>query len=373
MNHKDFVSPSQMALLLLAFTLGSSIVFIPNPVIHAASNSAWISVVISGTAGIPGLLSVLYLYRIYPDKSSIQYLGDIFGKWIGTVFAVLMLLAIVRMTANIVIGVGAFFTTTMMLGTPLYEFHVLILLVAALTALAGIEVTARLFNLFLLVMLATIILILLFGMGNYHPANLLPQFTGGISPILHGAIINFGFPYSEIFTFSILLYFVRPARNEPLGRLLFSVYALNMLIFIMVVLCATMTFGSGAGHRNFTLYVMARVTHISGFVERSDAIAGITLIAGSYIKATIALISLSSGIAHLLKLKDSRSVILPLVLLLLFMSLTTYSTQMESSITWYLIVPAINMCATIPIILAAVTTMIKRGFRKEGKLNTAEE
>ncbi|MBW7456510.1 GerAB/ArcD/ProY family transporter [Paenibacillus sepulcri] len=367
MKQNEMISPSQMAMLLLAFTLGSSIVFIPTPVISAAGNGAWMSIILAAAAGVPGLLSVLYLHRIFPDKSSIQYLGDVFGRWIGSVFTIIILFVMVLMIANITVGAGVFFTTTMMLDTPLYIFHSLILFVSALTALAGIEVAARMFSLSLLIMLATIMIILVFDLGKYHPTHLLPLFTGGALPVLHGAILIHGFPYSEIFVFSLLLFYVRPARNEPLGRMLISAYAVNMIIFLAVVLCASMIFGQAAGQRNFALYEMARVLEIPGFAVRIEAISGITLIAGSYIKSTIALIALSSGIARILKLKDSRSVILPLTLLLLFMSLTMFSTQMESRISWSVIVPAVNVLATTPIVLGAVITLIKRSFGKNGK------
>ncbi|MBW7454007.1 GerAB/ArcD/ProY family transporter [Paenibacillus sepulcri] len=363
MNEKEWVSPSQIAMLLLAFTLGSSIVFIPGPVIAAAGNGAWLSVIISGAAGIPGLLSILYLHHIYPSKSSFQYLGDVFGKWMGTLFSLLILFVLILMISNITVGVGSFFSSTMMLETPTYVFNFLILMVCALTALAGIEVTARLFVLFLMMMLATIFVILFLDLGKYHPDNLLPQLAEGISPIMHGAIINHGFPYSEMFVFSALLFFIRPAKNESTGKFMFFAYFANMIIFLGVVLCASMIFGKAAGTRNFTLYEMARVIEITGVFERIEMIAGITLIAGSYIKSTIALLALSSGFAHIFKLKDSRTVILPVSLLMFFISMSMFSTEMESNTFWTLIWPAITTCATIPIVLAAVVTLIKNAFK----------
>ncbi|KAE9133843.1 hypothetical protein PF010_g2662 [Phytophthora fragariae] len=168
-----------------------------------------------------------------------------------------------------------------------------------------------------------------------------------------------------MFVFSAILYYVRPAKKEPLGKLLIAAYFANMVIFLAVVLCASMVFGKAAGERSFSLYEMARVIEIPGIFERIEAIAGITLIAGSYIKTTIALLALSSALAHLLKLKDSRSVILPLTLLLLFISLTMFTTEMESHTFWTLIWPAVTTCATVPIILAALVHVMKRAASKK--------
>jgi spore germination protein KB len=362
MKQKERISPSQMAMMLCAFTIGSSIVFIPSPAIAAAGNDTWLALFIAGAAGVPGLASVLYLHRLFPDMSFIQYFTLIFGRWIGAIISAFILLVLIVMITNITVGVGAFFTSTMMVDTPSYVFHTLILLVAALSVRAGIENMARMFSLFLLVMLATIVIILISNLFMYHAEDLLPQFANGIKPIVHGAIIMYGFPYSEVFVFATLLGFVRPKKNEPLAKLMFTAYFINVATFLAVILCSIMVFGPAAGERKFSLYEMARVIELPGIIERIEAVSGITLIAGSYIKSTIALLALSVGLSHLLKLRDSRVVIFPLTLLLIFISLTMFSTEMEAQTFWRFGVSSINIYCMFFLMLAAVIAFVR--FRK---------
>ncbi|TBL79844.1 GerAB/ArcD/ProY family transporter [Paenibacillus thalictri] len=362
MRPKERISPSQMALMLCAFMLGSSIVFIPSPAIAAAGNDTWLSLLLSGALGMLGLASVLYLHRLFPDMSFIQYFNIVFGRWVGTVLGAFILLVLVVMIANITVGVGAFFTSTMMVDTPIYVFNTLILIVSALTARAGVEVMARMFSFFLIVMLATIVIILICNMTNYHAGDLLPQFAKGVKPIIHGMIIMYGFPYSELFVFAALLGFVRPLKSEPLGKLMYTAYLVNVATFLAVILCSIMVFGLGAGERKFSLYELARVIELPGFIERVEAVAGITLITGSYIKSTIALLALSTGLSHLLNLKDPRAVIYPLTLLMIFLSLTMFSTEMEAQTFWTLGVSSINIYSIFFLIFGALLAFVR--FRK---------
>jgi spore germination protein KB len=165
-----------------------------------------------------------------------------------------------------------------------------------------------------------------------------------------------------VFVFATLLGFVRPKKNEPLATLMFTAYFINVATFLAVILCSIMVFGPAAGERKFSLYEMARVIELPGIIERIEAVSGITLIAGSYIKSTITLLALSVGLSHLLKLKDSRVVIFPLTLLLIFISLTMFSTEMEAQTFWRFGVSSINIYCMFFLMLAAIIAFVR--FRK---------
>ena len=69
MQEHDRVKPSQMAALLLSFTIGSTIIFIPSPVIGAAGNGAWLSFLLSGAIGIILTGCVLFLHQRFPGDA----------------------------------------------------------------------------------------------------------------------------------------------------------------------------------------------------------------------------------------------------------------------------------------------------------------
>jgi spore germination protein KB len=263
------------------------------------------------------------------------------------------------MAANITLGLSSFFSITMMVETKQYIFHFLILLSAALTAHAGFEVMARMFTLMLVFTYFTIAVILLFLLPMYDPWMLLPQLNEGIKPILYGAYISYGFPYSEIYVFAPLMCFVQPNQKEPLGRFMIYASVINVATMIAVSVCAFMVMGETAGTRKFVLYSMARLLELPGIVERVESIAGITLIAGSFIKTTIAIFSLSVTFSRLFKFNNTRLVIFPLTGLIFFLSMTMFPNEAEAVETWNVLWPLISSICAIPIVIAVIVSLVR--------------
>lgn len=363
MNNKETISPEQLTMLLLAFITSSSIVFIPNPVIQAAHNGAWLSMILSCSCGMLLLTAVVYLHKQYPTKTFVQYFRDIYGRWLTVVVVIPFLLILLMMIANITEGLGLFFTSSMMVETPMYVFNGFTLMMAALTVRAGIEVMARMFVLLIFIVILTVAFVLLFAMPNYHPSALLPQFDEGWKPILYGAYLTYGWPYSEIFLFTSILCFVRRERRRKWTKQLYGAVLFHMVAFILVIVCTIMTLGKAAAERKYSLYEVARIIEISGIFERIESVVGITLIAGSYMKISISLFVLNISATHLLKLKDERLLVYPLSLMILFLSITMFPTEVEAFESWTVIWPFISISFIIPLLLALGGT-VARNFLK---------
>jgi len=359
---EEKISSAQLKGLLLAFTFGSSIIFIPGPAIKAAGNGAWLSILISGAAGFAILACLVPLHRRYPEMSAVQIFRILFGRVIAFCLSFLFIIVLTLMVANITLGLGSFFTTTMMLETPLYIFHFFILLAAACTVNAGVEVMARMFAMFMPLIFGTIVAVLISDLPLYEPGMLLPQFADGFRPILHGAYISYGFPYSEMFLFALLIHFVRKESKAAPGKELVKALAYNIAVFVAVVLCAVMVYGPVAGERKFMLYEMAKVIEIGGVFERVEAIAGIALITGSYMKAAIALKALEVCVTHLFRLKSGRTVLFPMALLIFFVSLTMFPNAAQAETFWSLYWPMITTLGVLCVAAAAVMSFIR--FRK---------
>lgn len=358
MNNKEMISPLQAGLLLLSFLTSSSIVFIPNPVIQAAHNGAWLSLMISGLGGMAMLAAVLYLHKQHPSESFAVYVRSMFGSVVAALVLVPVLLSLLMMIANITQGLGLFMTSSLMVETPVYIFHIFTLVVAALTVQAGIEVMARMFGLLIFVVYVTVIFVLLFAIPDYDPGALLPQFNEGWTPIVYGAYLTYGWPYSETFLFTAIFCFVRAKEGRSWAKSLYGIMAFHIIAFSLVIVCTIMTFGKAAGERKFSLFEVARIIEIPGIFERIESIVGITLIAGSYMKISISLFVLNLFCSQLLRLKDGRLLIYPLTLAILWLSVTMFPTEAEAFESWTVIWPFISICFAIPLTLALAGTAV---------------
>ena len=215
---KQSISAGQLAILYLSFMTGSSIVYIPNPMTQIAGNMAWLSIIAAALLGMLLLGCVLYLFRCYPDAAYPDYLSQVYGRWIAAFFILLLILMLYLMLSYIVLGIGNFFLNTMMVETPLYVFNGLTIITAAYTVHAGIEVMGRMFFPLVCSMLVFVYLIVCFAAPVARIETLLPFFQDGLKPILHGVYFSFGFPFAELFLFSVILPFVKKEERKHAGK-----------------------------------------------------------------------------------------------------------------------------------------------------------
>ncbi|SFE61302.1 spore germination protein KB [Paenibacillus algorifonticola] len=361
--NKQKVSSFQMGVLFFVFMTGSSVIFVPGPLIGKAGAGAWISLLLSGAVGFSILMMLLYLNRRFPGLDYIDYSRALIGNVLTVFFGLATISYLLQMQAAIVVGVGLFMVGAMMRETPMYAFTALIFLIAACTARAGIEVMARMFTLIMLATTFFIAIVLILAIPEYQPEQLLPILPKGLLPAVSGAYYTFGFPYSEVFLFGMLLPFV--TGDKPGKKLLKSMsfaFGANLLALCTVTVCALMVFGPVSAASPFILYSVARLVEFQEIIQRIESIIGISLILGSFMKATLSLYVLSLFIAKLCRLKDNNTLIIPLALTGFLMGLVTY----DSNTQWGSIVTGIHPLWTglalfVPLLILTVVAVARLG------------
>lgn len=334
--NKQKISSFQMSILFFVFMTGSSIIFVPGGLIGKAEAGAWISLLLSGTIGFAILIMLLYLNFRFSGLDYIDYSRKLIGSFLTIIFGFLTITFLLQMQAAIVIDVGLFMIGAMMRETPIYAFTILIFLIAALTARAGIEVMARMFTLIMPLTTFFVVIVLVLVLPEYRPEQLLPVLPKGLLPVAAGTYYSFGFPFSEVFLFGMLLsYTGEDQSNKQLLKAMSLSLGASLLALCTVTICALMVFGPVSAAGPFILFSIARLIEFQEIVQRIESIIGISLILGSYMKTTITLYVLSLFVAKLCGLKDNNTVIMPLALTGFLMGLVNYDshTQWSSVIT----------------------------------------
>ena len=369
---KQTISVGQLAILYVSFMVGSSVVNVPNPMIRFAGNMAWLSLIVSALMGMLLLSLVLYLFRCYPDEIYTAYLGRVYGRWIGGVFTVLLMLMLFLMLAYITLDIGNFFINTMMVETPVYVFNAFTIVTAAYAVYNGIEVMGRMFFLLMCSMVLAVVLIVLMSIPIDRAESLLPLFPEGFKPILHGIYFSFGFPFGESFLFAVILPFVRKESRRHAGKWLLVMTAFSAFLLLIVVVTTVMTLGPVAGDRKFSLYAVARLVEIGEFLIGLEAIVGIALIAGSFMKATVVLFILNYMTSHFFKLDDDKLLLPALALITFLLSMTMFEAESEFSTAVQVGWPSIVMTVGIaPLALAALITFVKRKWGRPKRSGSA--
>ncbi|MGO4269418.1 endospore germination permease, partial [Paenibacillus sp. TAF58] len=323
-----------------------------------------ISLWMANGLGMLLLSCILYLYRKYPEMTLIQYSRQAIGRVLTVIIAIPFFVMAVVMLADIVVDIGGFFKSTMMRETPTYVFHLIILFIAALTVRSGIEVMARMFTLLLITIFIFSAIVMLLSIPAYRVELLMPLFPKGFKPVLHGAYITYGFPYAELVLFSMILPFVRKDQ-EPLGKFMFVSLLISGLSLTLVIVCTIMALGPMAGNIKFSLFTLARLIELAEIIERVESIIGMTLIAGSYMKATIALFVINLGLSQLFHLQDDKILIFPIAFCTGMLSLSMFRNELEFmghvGTVWPLF---ITVTGVVPILLLTIVTAFKSRRKK---------
>jgi spore germination protein KB len=358
------ISPFQMGVLLFVFLTGSSIIFVPGPLIGKAGTGAWMSLLLAGLIGCGITAMLLYLNRRFPGLDYVDYSRKLIGNVLTIFFGVLTISYLLEMQSAIVVGVGLFMTGAMMRDTPMYAFTLPVFVISALTARAGIEVMARMFTLIMLLTSFFVVSVFVLAIPDYQPEQLLPVLPKGWKPVLGGAFYTFGFPYSEIFLFGMLLPFAAGSSLKQLSRSMWLAISASLLALCAASLCVIMVLGANAAAEPFVLYTVACLIEFEEIIQRIESVIGISLILGSYMKTTISLFVLNMFLSRLCGLKDSKALIMPLALVGFLMGMV----NLDSITQWSGIVTNVHPLWTalvllLPLLTLTIVAMLRPGVK----------
>jgi spore germination protein KB len=366
MRKQERISSVQMSMLFLIFMTGSSIVIIPAPLTGMAGNGAWISLLIAYTLGMLLMTALLYLYRQFPDQSLVEYSRITLGNGLTMILLLPFTCVMFWNVAGIVIEIGTFFKSTMLKETPTYAVSTLFFITIALSALAGIEVMARMAAVLLALMFGCIILVLALVGPLFHPEYLLPVLPDGIGPVLHAAYIAYGFPYSELMIFAVILPLIKAKDKSKVGKHMYLALIVNTLTTLASVICSIMVLGPLSGDLKYSLYQLARLIFVQEIIERIESVIGFSLIVGFYFKASLLLLILIKFLAQLLRLNSERLLVFPVAFICLMLSLTTYTNEADLeevvNITWPLLN---NIAYVLPVLLLALVAFIRKHSKRD--------
>lgn len=316
------ISGKQLFVCSCLYTVGSAIIYIPHTVIITAKHDAWISSFLAVAVGL--LLTCLYIsiQKLYPELTLIQMLEATFGKWVGKVVGLITVVGFFYLIAIMALrDLGDLIVIQVMPDTPQLVIHFFFLIVVAYSVKHGLEVIARTaeilfpFSIGLYVFVAALLPL------KTDLAHLLPVGANGWKPIVGGMISNLGFPFFEVFIFTLILTFVHPKQTlaKPflggvfLGGIMVAVATLNSLLVLGVEFSSS---------KLYAPYMLGAEINIGDVIQRLEVVIGAIWFISIYIKICLIVLLVAMGIKEIFNLKDYRLLSLPLCLLLLPLSIT---------------------------------------------------
>ena len=309
---KQILSSKQFTVITLLYSIGTGILIIPASITNALHQDAWIGATI-------GVLLSLLLVKLYitlanqtPNNSFVEANGKILGKFLGPLTSLGFLSLTFLSAGELLYFIGNFMQTEVMPETPTLSFIVLFTIILVFASYLGIETFARsveiLFAFFSIIFIVFIICI----SPQINILNIQPIFEANTKTFI---ISTFSFMSVFSFPLVVLLMFFPSGVNVPkaaqkgfyLGTLLGGVVLISIIALSTLVIGPTNT-----AAKTFPSYALAQRISIGNFFQRVEVIMAVMWIISIYIRTFIYFYATVIGFGQLLKIKDSRPLILPL-------------------------------------------------------------
>lgn len=319
------ISVRQLTIVTIFFTVGSAILITPSGVAEAARQDAWIAGLIGIAAGLPIVWLMSKLVSLYPQKTLIEILETLLGKWVGKIVSLLFISSLILSgPAAVLNDLGDFMTTQMMPETPIEAIIILFGAVILMGVRLGIEVIARsaelLFPWFILFYLLLVLLVAF----NIDPRHLQPVLENGFPPIWQAGLTFI----SVAFLPHVSLLLILPASvNRPalFGKSIILGSLIGGLMLVIVILLSILVLGTEITSKSlFPSYVLAQKIDIGHFLQRVETIVAIMWFFSLYFRITLYMSSITVSLAQIFNLKDYRPLVWPLGMLFIVMSFVVY-------------------------------------------------
>ncbi|WP_019394512.1 GerAB/ArcD/ProY family transporter [Priestia filamentosa] len=357
------ISVIQLFSLMFIFNMGTAVVISYGA---TAGKDAWLAILLAICGGVAIFFIHYYPFRQYPYLLFTEYIRKIFGEYLGWMLGLIYCLFFLYICGRNVREFGDLIISSTLAETPLLAINLTFILVICYVIHLGVEVLGRTAEVFI------VILIVLGASGNFLVLvsgdvdfeRIRPVLEHGWKPILSTTFPTLiTFPFGEMLVFTMLL----PYLNRPklVKRVWLSAVILSSLILSWTVMLNICVLGLETMKRStFPLLTAVGKVHLLEFIERMDVIVVFTLLITVFFKASVYLYGGVIGIANLFKVENYNHILLPIGIVVIFLSLvmsSSFSEQTEEGvINQYVVLILFIMIPFMMVVVLMVRQYIKR-------------
>ncbi|PWW00771.1 spore germination protein KB [Paenibacillus cellulosilyticus] len=372
---QERIGVRQLTILVIHFMLGTSILIAPSNLAYVAKQDGWIAAIL----GIALVAISVFLYEAlakrYPTLTFTAMIEVIVGKWIGKLISLLVFSYLFLLTAFLVRVAGNFITTQILPETPIEAVIVILLAVIVAAVAYGIETIARASEMLFFPVLILLVLLVLFLLPESKPENLLPMLERGPKPIILSGFYLFTLQEVAVF----LMLYPNVSKPEKIRIAMLKGILVGGIAVILTTTFCLLVLGTQLTERNiFASYSLAKKISVAQFL-RVDAFMAIIWLIALFFKAAISYYGASIALTETLGLRRYRVLILPLSMLVMWLSIVVYQNIVE----FLNFTPAIwsLYCTCFVVVLPLLLIMIDRlrfgskpgGQAKQGAQQQAQQ
>ncbi|MGN8647272.1 GerAB/ArcD/ProY family transporter [Gracilibacillus sp. HCP3S3_G5_1] len=350
----------QFTVLVIMNTLGASIIFIPSIATSFGKENGWITLLISTMLGAIILLMYNQIIKILKGRELFSLIENLFGKWIGVVAIVLFAsYAFINTSANLW-AISDFISIQILMGTPFEVVAMIIALTVVIAIRYGLEVIGRTSELFFPFTMVCAILLTLLVLKDANFTNIEPIFQLNQAGTLAGTLPIVSITYLELVILLAISHGVNKNQSARKGLLVGGLIS-GFILFIITFACITVLGVEGTANYTYPIYSLGQRINIFNFLERVEIIVAFIWFFTIFVKLCISFYVVTTGISHVIKLKNYKTLAIPLAFLLFLASILVVPNTFEafSFINGSYIVLSITFGLIFPLILLGMNRLKK--------------
>ena len=324
MMQKEKINSYQFLILVIFFTVGTSILLIPAYLASEAKQDAWISAIIGTGIGLIVILLYCTLANWFPHLTYVQMNEKLFGKWVGKTISLLFVFMSFLYTSILLYYSGTFLNTHALPNTPMSAVNILVAFIIVMGVRLGIETIARAAEILIVVFIALFLFLVVFISPEIKFDNIQPVFELGIKKIIQSSLFYIAVAsVNAVIILMIFPSFINKTKQAKKSFLIGNLIG-GIIIIITTFLCISVMGAEKTARELFPAYELVKRIDIGNFVQRIEALMGTLWIITLYFKASLYFYASVSGLAQTLNLKDYRPLTIPLGMIAVVLSLVLY-------------------------------------------------
>lgn len=358
------ISGRQFTILVILFSVGTTILVIPGSLANEVKQDAWITAII-GTA-LTFLVVALYIVigRMFPAKTLVEIMETILGKWFGKIISLSFAFISYIAASELLYYVGNFLTTQILHDTPIEIIHIVFACILIMGIRLGLETLARTAELFFPIFILLFVLLtvsVLLTPDLWKLQNIQPMLNSGIKPMIRAVII-----FLSVFSFPLIvllmIFPISVKQPKAAEKPFFIAIGIAGVCLIILITLTILVLGPDSSARQmYPSYNLARMIKIGGFLQRLEAILAIMWFITIFFKMAIYFYAALISFVQTLNIKDYKPFTFPLGMIMVMISFISHPNVTHSAKFDYQIWPVYSFIygIALPLLLLLI-----HGLRK---------
>lgn len=320
---REVISSRQFTWLVSLYTIGSSILIIPSSLAGEAKQDAWLAATLAGMIGILLVFFYSLFIKKFPHLTFVEINEKILGKLIGKIVSLSFFCFTFLLSALVLRNIGDFFTTQILIETPLEVILAVFLVVIISGAQLGIETIGRACEIFFPWVFGLLLILAVLLLPEIKFVNVQPVFDEGFKPILRATLPFIGLPFLELIIFLMIHPSVKATKSIRSDFLKGTLIG-GLMLFTVIVLCLLVLGVDFTARNAYPTYVLAKKVNIGQFIQRIEVIVAIIWMLSIYFKLVILYYASALGLSQVMKMEGYRPLLFPLGIITIVLAQVSY-------------------------------------------------